>query len=390
MLFLAASASASAAHLDLAPNTWRDLGHPAPDPVHGSPRGRSWAPRMTAAPDGGGFLVGAARHGAVNAAGYYQDDLWFYSLADHAWQTLRPGSHVATLELTLDARGVEVDATGQPTPVAHMAHGYNLHTFDTLRRRLVILPNPDPEYFWIHAMPQRAGWLGSEFPKRHAPWFFDAATGQWGRDVPAIPSYWANFEGTVDYIPHLDQLLALRYGEVWWYDLSARLWTKSVAPANASAGGGYDSVACYHEGAGTLYVGKFSTLSAFDVDAESWRDVSTDVWVGSGTGATLTCDTAHGIVLSRTYGTGRESLRAFDVESERWGPALALPPRSHGTTSVINGYYDATEGLHVWHDSQDSQPEDPHGAPVGRVFVYRYGPVTHEPPERPRNIRIVD
>jgi hypothetical protein len=365
----ALAAAGAALALSATAAEWIDLGEPAPDPVHGWARGRSWTPSMVPTPEGL-CLVGAGRHGAVNSRGRYQDDITCYDPGAHAWVTLWPGTHAATLSLELDPEtGFEIDPTTRdPFPVAQWAHGYNLTSYHAATGELVIIGSADP--YWENAIPQRYDWLpegSTQYSPSipHAPWRFHVATRTWTRDNPDAPvPAWRNFEGVLESVG--GRLALIRFGEVWWYDTTARTWTKSTAPAHA-ANTAYDHVACQLDG--KIYVAKGWATSAFDLAAETWETLPGSPYASTGGGAAMTCDTEHGVVLLIVYEDGARSVRAYDVAAGSWSGELAQPEWTY--RPVVNCGYQS--GVHYCHAAQDSEPSDD-TAPRGRIFAYRYSP----------------
>ena len=78
----------------LAPHTWLKLGKPACDADWGCARGRAYTPKM---PYHGGsaYLYGEGVHAFVRPDGYYDDPLFAYRVAQHAWVALWPGTPTA-------------------------------------------------------------------------------------------------------------------------------------------------------------------------------------------------------------------------------------------------------------------------------------------------------
>jgi hypothetical protein len=156
----------------LADNTWLELGQPAADPDWGRARGRSWCAAMPVAPElRGAFLYGEGVHGYAKPDGRYMDDLWLYDINGHRWVCCYPGADTKTLDLMIDKDGFEATRDGQRIPVAQLAHGYSMFSYDTSAKRMLSMPNTHE--YWAKELPQRKKWLKPP-PTDTSPWTFDA------------------------------------------------------------------------------------------------------------------------------------------------------------------------------------------------------------------------
>ncbi len=169
---------------------WLDLGRPAPDPQWGHGRGRSWCAHMNYAPDlGGAFLTGEGVHAYVKPDGRYMDDLFFYDLNAHAWICLYPGAKAGDDQgLRLNDDGFFVDQAGDLIAVAQLAHNYGGTTYDSDRRRLVIMPNQFVRNWWA---PSKLPQLETLVPQARqklkdrafSPWYWNTINGKFQRDA---------------------------------------------------------------------------------------------------------------------------------------------------------------------------------------------------------------
>src|SRR5262249_37088551 len=189
-------------HIDkirgLGDNEWLELGQPAADPKWGRARGRSWNAAMPPAPElRGAFLFGEGVHGYVKPDGRYMDDLWLYDVNGHRWVCCYPGADTKSLRLAIDKDGFE-SAGGRPLPVASQAHRYSINTYDTHRRRFLRLPTLQDH--WRPAPPRRKRWL-KPAPADAGPWFFDPATGRWGRVRTGTRAPRSGYGDTFLYLP---------------------------------------------------------------------------------------------------------------------------------------------------------------------------------------------
>src|SRR5262249_53837646 len=184
---LAELPTAPGPHLDkikmLGDNAWLRLGAPAPDPKRGKARGRAWGAVMPYAPAlRAAFLCGEGVHGWYNKqTNRYMDDLWAYDVNAHRWICLYPGADVKNIKLKMNADGFEVDESGQPIPLAQMAHGFAQVSYDTDRQRFVFMPCPAS--YWSPLFGERRkSWNGHYqwpyMPANCSPWMYDTATGK--------------------------------------------------------------------------------------------------------------------------------------------------------------------------------------------------------------------
>ncbi|MAG55269.1 MAG: hypothetical protein CMJ83_03175 [Planctomycetes bacterium] len=393
---LAGLPSSAGAHIaqiqGLAPGAWLDLGVPAPDPVHGLATGRAFTPRMPwSSALGGAFFTGEGQHGFVNPnTGRYVDDVWFYDLYAHRWIVVKPGSHVATLSLSLNQDGFEVDAQGELVPVAQLGHGYEFVTFDETSRRFYMQPVPNT--FWVPHMPQRLNWLPSSgFPlsQYRSPWVFDTVSGTWDRRPPgaAAPTFntssrgiAAQWVGSENKVWVFDESAA-NQSRIWWFDTMAMEWSET-ATATPGPGIGGNGVTCQDVAGGAIWYYGVETASGV---ARLWRyDVATRAWaLASSSGvppassiyttgfAALTYDAARDVVLLRMAqgGTTPPVFHPFDPATGAWEAPFSPPPSmaSFFAWTSVNATYVPELDVHLFHVSAS-------GAQTGRMLVYRHGP----------------
>ncbi|MEM9187523.1 MAG: hypothetical protein AAGF12_00005, partial [Myxococcota bacterium] len=101
---------------DLPPGEFLNLGRPEPDPEWGVAPGRAYSNEMVAAPElHGAFIYGEGVHGATTermGREFYNDDLFFYDIAQHRWVCVHPGTDMERVLRTVDERGFEVTSDG--------------------------------------------------------------------------------------------------------------------------------------------------------------------------------------------------------------------------------------------------------------------------------------
>ena len=267
----------------LADGEWLHLGAPAADPQWGRARGRSWACRMPFAPElRGAFLFGEGVHGYVKPDGHIMDDLWFYDVKGHRWICCHPGSEVATLELKVNADGFEVNAAGEPTPIALMTHAYEGLSYDADARRVMFMPCSNTDYLAKELKTRRARWLQGQTLNKSAasPWFWESGTGKWNRVKTTTPSPRSGFGDSFHYLPG-EKRAWFRHGEeVWFYDTAANAWTQA-RPTGPPLPFGIDATSCHDAKRDRIYIGGGSypvtpagrnAFRIYDLKTHAWLD----------------------------------------------------------------------------------------------------------------------
>jgi hypothetical protein len=382
---LPAPAGAHIARIEaLADNAWLNLGAPAADPRWGRARGRSWTAKMALAPElRGAFLIGEGVHGYAGPDGRYMDDLWFYDIPGHRWICCYPGADTATLELTIDADGFEVDASGRRVAVAQLAHGYEMSAYDTDRRLFYCMPNTHS--YWETALPQRKAWLVDP-PSDVSPWSWDPATADWGRRRTGGEAPPSSYGDNLLYVPSRRQLFfAHRSSEVWFYDPDANRWTHAE-PSGPPPPFGIDGTCCLDPVRDRIYLGGGAYPVAPEGTNAFWiYDLVQDAWVdprpqgapcrGSTGYATLNAlmlyDTANDVVLLVRHSNYYEETRdhvgvyVYDPRANAWSDAGPVPDALAFDHRVKNGFYDQELNAVFIHTAGDSEDD-------GLIWVYRY------------------
>jgi len=368
----------------LADNSWLELGSPAPDPRWGRARGRSWTSEMPLAPElRGAFLYGEGQHGYTKPDGHYMDDLWFYDIHAHRWICCYPGAPTKSLRLQLNADGFEVTTAGELLPVAQQVHGYEMNTYDTDAKRLLIAPNTHS--YWERAMPQRKDWLKPP-PAAASPWFYETTTGRWNRLRTGTPGPQSSYGDTLIYLPGRKQAFFLhRNQDVWLYDTQANRW-QNVAPTGPPPPFGIDATSCYDSKRHRIYIGGGSYPVAPTGTQAFWvYDLKTHTWKnpqpkGSPCKGSNSYPTKNAIMV---YDPERDrvllvfhschddtpeklGVYVYDPNANAWAEdVLPVPEKLGRNRQAKNGFYDPEFNAVFIHSAGDSQDD-------GTIWVYRY------------------
>ena len=367
----------------LAEGEWLHLGAPAADPKWGVARGRSWACWMPFAPElRGAFLFGEGVHGFVKPDGHIMDDLWFYDLQQHRWICCHPGSEVATLALKISADGFEVNAAGEPIPIALMTHAYEGLTYDPDARRMMFMPCSNTDYLQKDLKARRAVWLESQTVNNSAasPWFWESETGKWNRLVTATKSPNSGFGDSFHSLPG-EKRAWFRHGEeVWFYETAANAWTQAK-PTGPPLPFGIDATSCHDAKRKRIYIGGGSyPVTPAGTNAFRIYDLKTDAWIdpqptgapcgGSNSysthSAAMIFDPASDRVLVFRYAGKPEERGIFiyDPITNSWSAASGGFPEKWGTLNA-NAFYDPMLNAYFFHLAGDSDDN-------GTVWVYRH------------------
>jgi hypothetical protein len=363
-------------------NSWLRLDGPAADPAYGRCTGRSWGARAAYSPAlRAAFYYGEAMHGWWNdVTRRYYDTLWAYDIMGNRWICLYPGANVDTLTLTLDGNGFEVDASGQPIPVAQNVHGYEMLAFDTDRRKFCWMSCPGGYDTVLD--PRRNLWgTGHGYrPSNCSPWMYDVASGkfQLQKTAPGAPG--GGFGDTLVYIPSLKKFWFKKGGQpdpdAWFYDPAANTWTGITAPGPKPPFG-IDSTCCLDTKRNRIYIGGGSYPVASGSNAFWIFDLNTNTWIDpqpSGSPgnsyatayAFMNYDSVDDVVILVKH-TAKE-LHIYDPKTNSWSqPSGAVPGISN-----VNAFYDPGLNVVFAHNAGDNRE--------GEMWVYRYGDV---PPAGP-------
>jgi hypothetical protein len=385
---LAALPSRPGAHIEkireLPDNSWLELGAPAADTKWGRARGRAWTAKMPLAPElRGAFLFGEGVHGYTKPDGHYMDDLWFYDIDAHRWICCYPGAETRTLDLEINAEGFEATKDGEPIPVASMAHGYEMMTYDAEGRRFMSMPNTHG--YEKRALPQRQRWW-KEPPKDASPWLFEATTGRWNRLRTGTPAPPSSYGDTLIALPARHQAFFLhRNSDVWLYDIPANRW-KPVDARGPRPPFGIDATSCYDSRRERIYIGGGSYPVAPAGSNAFWiYDIPTNTWIdpkptgapckGSTSyptkNALMLYDTANDVVLLVVHSffdsdKDRLGVYVYNPKANSWSSeGLAVPDKLGGNNKPKNGFYDPASNAVFIHTAGDSQDD-------GVIWVYRY------------------
>jgi hypothetical protein len=364
--------------------TWLELGAPAADPMWGRARGRSWCAKMAFAPElRGAFLIGEGVHGYAKPDGRYMDDLWFYDISRHAWICCYPGADTKTLDLSINAEGFEVDAGGQVVPVAQMAHGYEMSTYDTGRGVFLCMPNTHD--YWATELPQRKAWLVDP-PADAGPWLWWPSTGRWERRRTAGGGPQSSYGDNLVYVPSTRQVCFIhRSSEVWFFDPDAGTWTQAQ-PAGTPPPFGIDGTCCYDSKRNRIYLGGGAYPQAPEGSHAFWiYDIASSSWIdpqprgapcrGSNGYATLNAlmlyDGVNDLVLlvrhSNYYEETRKHVGVFEYDpgENAWRDAGPIPDALAFNDRMKNGFYDPELNAVFIYTAGDSEDN-------GVMWVYRH------------------
>jgi hypothetical protein len=380
--------SPSGAHIEqinaLEDDTWLELGAPAADPQWGRARGRSWTSEMPLAPElRGAFLYGEGVHGYTKPDGHYMDDLWFYNINAHRWICCYPGADTKSIKLSIDADGFEARADGQLVAVAQQAHGYEMNTYDTDRRRFLSMPNLHS--YWERDLSMRKSWLKPP-PRDASPWEFDPAAGQWHRRRMGTRGPQSSYGDTLIYLPMRKQAFFLhRNAEVWFYDTDGNKW-RQIEPTGPAPPFGIDATSCFDSKRELIYIGGGSypvtpagknAFWAYDLKKNAWVDLQPKGAPCRGSGsyptknAVMVYDSLNDRVLLVFHShhddkPERLGVYVYDPTANAWtDKALSVPDKLGRDGRAKNGFYDPELGVVFLHTAGDSRDD-------GSIWVYRY------------------
>lgn len=358
----------------LGDNSWIDLGPPAPDPNWGRAPGRSWCCTMPFVPGlRGAFLYGEGRHGYVKPDGRYMDDCWFYDLNGHRWICVYPGTDAKNPGLKLGEGGFPVDKDGRPTPVSLCVHAYDLLTYDSDLRKLMIM-GVHEYHFATKPLKALLPPTGKVTPS--SPWFYDLAKGVWEVRKVDGPSP-EKAEGTFLYIPGMKKGF-YRSGNskfVWFYDPAGNAWRR-VTPKGPGPPFRIDPTACYDPKRKRVYIGGGSYPSVKEGKNALWiYDLKSDTWVDpqpkhtplshyATNYATMRYDPVADVVIVARHSGKKRGIHVYDPSVNAWKDETLRFPEAF-PKKCVNGFYDRRWNVHVFHVAGDSRPD-------GTIWAYRY------------------
>jgi hypothetical protein len=395
---LAALPSSAGPHVEkiksLGDNQWLNLGSPAPDPMWGKARGRSWSSNMPFAPDlRGMFVFGEGVHAYVKPDGHYMNDLWFYDVNAHRWICLYPGIEVKSIvqrikdaELTVNEHGLLADAQGALLPPL-LIHAYGYLGYDPDARRLAFFGEQFGNYFTTGegGVFQTANKLfqeqrrGTDLPEL-SPYFYDPASGKLDcfpvKNAPRGQPYGANI---LVYAKSKRQFYYGGSDGVWFLDAAKRVWT-SANPKGAPPVG-IDQCAAYDAQRDCIYQqcrdGKTAeeNFLIYDVTKNTWtrpRPRGAAPFYSSSYESVFNYDEANDRLVSiRLYDTKdepgwRRGVYAYDPNTNTWADPIPLPQEV--VRSIRNGNYGCYHPeLNAWflHFAGDSTDD-------GVMWGYRF------------------
>jgi hypothetical protein len=359
-------------------NSWLKLNLPAADPAYGRCTGRSWGARAAYSPAlRAGFYYGEAMHGWWDSTTRrYYDTLWSYDIMGNRWICLYPGANVDTLTLKLDGNGFEVDASGQPIPVAQNVHGYELLSFDTDRQKFCWMSCPGGYDTVLD--PRRNLWgTGHGYrPADCSPWMYDVASGKFQLEKTAAGGPAGGYGDSFVYVPSLKKFWFKKGGQpdpdAWFYDPAANTWTPLQA-TGPKPPFGIDSTCCLDTKRNRIYIGGGSypvaggpnALWIYDLNTNAWIDPQPSGSPGNGYAtayAFMNYDSVDDVVILVKHSTEPKGVHIYDPKTNAWTRAGDQP----GLVSV-NAFYDPGLNVVFAHNAGDNRE--------GEMWVYRYGPM---------------
>jgi len=366
-------------------NSWLKLDLPAADPAYGRCTGRSWGARAAYSPAlRAGFYYGEGMHGWWDSTTRrYYDTLWAYDIMGNRWICCYPGANVDTLTLTLDANGFEVDATGQPIPVAQNVHGYEMLAFDSDRQKFAFMSCPGGYDTVLDARRNLWGVGHGYRPVDCSPWMYDTATGKFQLQKTAAGAPTGGFGDAFVYVPSMKKFWFRKASgwtgyDAFYYDPAANTWTGVVA-SGPKPPFGIDATCCLDTKRNRVYIGGGSYPVASGPNAFWIYDLNTNAWIdpqpsgspGSNGYASayafMNYDSVDDVVILVKYNSDPKGVHIYNPNTNSWSQASGDP----GLTEV-NAFYDPGLNVVFAHNAIDNRE--------GEMWVYRYGDV---PPATP-------
>jgi hypothetical protein len=293
------------------------------------------------------------------------------------------------------AHGFEVDADGQPIPLAQLAHAFAQVTYDTDRRKFMFMPGTASH--WEPALGEkRKSWNGHfKWPFRPSncsPWMYNVTTAKFeiAKVQGATPDV-----GTADvaiYIPSIQKMFYWRGAskDIWLYDPKANTWSKQT-PQGPPPPFGIDANICVDTKRQRVYFGGGyypvapgpSAFWCYDVKLHSWIDLQPKGKVCGGCNrygpnqALLHYDSVNDVVVlfyhrlpipdspDGKFNPGPKALGVYvyDPTTNEWTETPQPMPKEIG--QCPSGFYDPDLNAHFIFCADDS-------ADNGVMSVYRY------------------
>jgi len=361
----------------LGDEAWLDLGRPKPDPKWGQSRGRAWCAHMDYAGElRGAFHTGEGVHAFVKPDGHYMDDFFFYDINAHAWICVYGGAKAGDDQgFKIDPDGFFVNRPGDAIPVGLLAHNYEQVAYDPHRHKLAFIPKGGASGWWCKMKLHQVKKLAPEANRRmkgkaFSPWFLDATTGKFQREIISSPGPISTAGGGAFVYLVGSRKFFLRdpgRGRNWLYDPHKRTWARAADCPKRPIGG--DTLCCYDSKRNRVLLAGGNAkgadgLLAYLPGEDKWLDLQPKGGGRPCTGnwGSLTYDSANDVLVLARRGQG---LFIYDPRTNAWlndKPKAGPGVLARGTASA---FYDPVNNVHYFYRASDSRTNS-------TMWVYRY------------------
>ena len=375
-------------------NEWLYLGAPAPDPVCGIARGRSWGGHAFAPARKlrGALFTGEGVHAYVKPDGFGMDDWWFYDINKHRWICLFQGTNTKELlqqvqneDIVIDSEGRAVDRGGQPIPAHLMIHAYHYLTYHPGENKFYIsaqrtpykryyMPgikydgygdNGNPIYMGaIHdaiTLLEQKGLTHDK--KKFGPWSYNVNNGKFERELASNGSggEFSNFP-FLHYIQSRNKLLLIQSSFVKYYDPVQNSWGEPLSSQIP-----WIAIGSYDQRREQLILGseEGSKLWIYKLNEQSWISIETPITNLSSNRVAIIYDRKNDIFLIFDF-WNTQKVYFFNPETFKLSSGIPFNPVFDSQRSTTSGvFYDEELGVSFIHTAGDSSDD-------GKIWVYKY------------------